>query len=489
MPAQIAKRLYNRFDIVAASPQPDGNVVLEATDSFTNASVRIFQWTPSAESLGSCEERLATFEPDAESETFSDGLSLYLALPAAVDSAPLLTRLRDQRLFMGQWPGIGEIVSPPPDAIEADPVVPPEVEPQPTGTRRGPWIAVAVVVAVIVGVWGIATYSQIQEERDRAAAAQRELDEAKSKAAEAEAQKQKLQEQLTKQEEARRLEEQKRQQEEADRRLAETKTDTPSESFAPVTSGPIQLPGGKISGSFFATMVRNNKLRDQKVLAFDGRDAALRYFSSDSDWKPGRMAMTSITTAVSETAGVSERVLVVLSEMAAQTQQSFSSENVFPMAWIKQRWSENFRLTTVSRVGDSWWVIMSKGSDLDRQVLLGPQNDWPDADIRKEREKDPSLFITDIAHREGQGFVVVLSTSTANRIRRQRWYTDWDKTQIEQNFRDGYHVVQSIQVRDHWYVVISDTGEDATWEIGDKLFPRDGVLRLSSQGFRIGWLW
>ena len=88
-------------------------------------------------------------------------------------------------------------------------------------------------------------------------------------------------------------------------------------------------------------MAKSIDLGEQKVLTFPSRSAAHAYFASDANWKAGRMAMTSVTTAASDIA-TGEKVLVVLSNAQGIQEQSYSNQEVFPLDWIKARWKEDF---------------------------------------------------------------------------------------------------------------------------------------------------
>jgi hypothetical protein len=260
-------------------------------------------------------------------------------------------------------------------------------------------------------------------------------------------------------------------------------------SRPPAGSDAIHLPDERLNGTFFASMVRSTNLREQKVLAFPSQSAAHAYFASDPDWRSGRMLMTAVTTAASDTA-TGEKILVVLSNTNGTREQSYSNQETFPLDWINARWKEGFRVTTVSRVGRSWWIVMTKGTDLDVQTLLGPTRQWPVADIKKQYDRsDANMFITDIAHRDPDGFVVVMSSTTTGRLRKQQWYQGWNQTNVEAKLKEGFQFIQGIQDGQTWYVVMTDTGEAGTFEFNEKEFPRGNLLALASKGYRIGWLW
>src|SRR5262245_44772163 len=103
--AQVGERLYKRFDITTTAEQPDGNVVLQATDSVSDTPIQILRWTPPAELFAPCLQRFMIFHGNPEFEIFSEQTSLYVALPAASDPVPVLSRLREKQLFLGTWSG------------------------------------------------------------------------------------------------------------------------------------------------------------------------------------------------------------------------------------------------------------------------------------------------------------------------------------------------------------------------------------------------
>ena len=99
------------------------------------------------------------------------------------------------------------------------------------------------------------------------------------------------------------------------------------------------------------------------------------------------------------------------------------------------------------------------------------------------------MFITEIAHRDSDGFVVVMSSTRSGRLRKQQWHQGWNQADVEAKLKEGYQFVQGIRAGQTWYVVLTDTGETGSFEFNEKEFPRDGVLDLASKGYRIRWLW
>ena len=165
-----------------------------------------------------------------------------------------------------------------------------------------------------------------------------------------------------------------------------------------------------------------------------------------------------------------------------------------PLDWIKQQWADNYRITTLARVGTSWWVVTTKNTDLVQQVILGPSKEWPAQDIdRQYARTDAAMRITEVAYQPtltDHEIVVVMSSTSSGRLKKQRWVRGWNQTQIEAALKDGFMFVQAIRVAQEWYVVLTDNGEQGTWQfIDDGEFPRDGVQQLAAKGYRIGWLW
>ena len=99
------------------------------------------------------------------------------------------------------------------------------------------------------------------------------------------------------------------------------------------------------------------------------------------------------------------------------------------------------------------------------------------------------MFITDLAHVRGQGVVVIMSSTQSGRFQKQYWRREWNTVEIEAKLKEGYRFAQAVAGPDTWYVVLTDTGEDATWEYNDKEFPRDERRALVAKGYTIKWLW
>jgi hypothetical protein len=554
MPAQVGRRLYNRFDVTAAAVQPDGNVVLQATDSvYNNLSVQILQWTPTAEPFPQCAQRFAAFGNEPDFEIFSEEQSLYAVMPVAAAPAEVLPRLWKEHLFLGSWPGVetpasqeqsrggfeetrvgrpdrhrgtpepGRISGPEPGrdtrpepragtVPPAGPATRPEVsrpepsreiedrgggghveaprdnrppERAPVSSRRlATWIVGAAVVAfalLVAGILGIDEYNKrLAAERERVRLEeqlrqQQEETERKEKEAA---------------EKAKVAEEQAKKDAERIRQLETEKLAGSALNLEPTNlDAPIRMTSGPLNGLFWAALTKSTTLGQQRLLAFPTKEAAFEYLKN-SEWMKGQMVITSITTASADQEGKTSRILVLLSENRAGWTQSYMVPDAFPHDWISKRRSEGFHITSVAKVGTSWWIVTSKNTDFREQVVIGPTPEWPAEAIKKEYDRpNIDMFITEIAHHDDQGFVVVMSSSTSGRLRNQKWYRGWNDNDIQARRKEGMRFTQALKVGETWYAVLTDTGEDATWQIDEKQFPRTGVLNLASQGYRIAWLW
>jgi hypothetical protein len=493
--ALVGDRLYNRFDIATTAEQPDGNVVLQATDSFSNTPVQILRWTPPAELFAQCLERFMPFDGDPEFEIFSDERALYVAFSASSDIATALTRLREQQLFLGTWSGFDTPVAetPEPEAPEEpeEPAMPPPGPPPPGPPPPVPqrdhrvaiWIGAALVAVglLFAGKLGIDAYNRAERERVRLEEQleeqrienQRKLDQAAADAKEAEDRAKKAAERLK--------------QLEWEKLVASVQTLEPADPDAP-----LRITAGPLYGSFWASMSQSRVIGKQKVLVFPALDAAIRYLSNDgSEWRKGEMVVTSITSASADSGGSTERVLVLLSEyVSGRPQQTYDARETFPHEWISMRHSEGYRITTVSFVGASWWVVLSRPTDFREQVVLGPVAVWPGADI--ERYRRSGMFITEMTHHPKGGFVVVMSSMSSGRIRDQWVYHEWNQRaqdELDARRRQGLNFIQALNVEQGLYVVQSGIAEEAASVSGSKEFPRDDMMGFVSKGYRIAWLW
>jgi hypothetical protein len=422
------------------------------------------------------------FDGDPGFEIFSDQTSLYVALPAASDPAPLLSRLREKQLFPGTWP---TPAPPPQEPRGGEPPRPPRSDPRPRkrperrGRRpgleerpdppqpshRGVWIAVAAAIVLGVAVFALIGYTRMRDEIARAQEAATHADKARQEA-----------ERTHRIELARQAMETERLRVAAEAATADRSPD------------PVFISQGSHGGSFFVSMMRSNdSIERQKLIAFPSRIAALNYFQNDADWNRGRMVITSITTAAAELNARNEKVLVMLSDNGVTAwQQSYQNEDAFPRAWIEQKRREGFQVTTVSRVENTWWVVASKNTEYRDQVVLGPGAEWPANDI--QRLRDRGMFVSEIAHRDGQGFVVVMSAASSGRTPRQQFFRGWAQEEIVAKILEGFNLVQALKVADNWYVVLTEASDQGTYEFNQMEFPRTGVLRLASQGYRVAWL-
>jgi hypothetical protein len=83
--------------------------------------------------------------------------------------------------------------------------------------------------------------------------------------------------------------------------------------------------------------------------------------------------------------------------------------------WIEERWKEGFHITAVAgddvpdNDKDGWIFVMTKGTGLKEQTILGP-GDWP-AKAIAEKQKD-GFAVTGVTGTEGR-WLVVLSKGTA----------------------------------------------------------------------------
>jgi hypothetical protein len=253
-------------------------------------------------------------------------------------------------------------------------------------------------------------------------------------------------------------------------------------------AAPIRMTSGPMIGPFWTAMTSSSSIARQRILAFPRVDVAFAYLKVDPEWKTGRQVITSITTRPDPSVGTATIFVVLSDNMKTGWSQWHTHSGDFPGDLLSMKQREGFRVTTVSRVGTSWWVAMARNTGLREQVVLGPVAEWPDADIEQYRGR--GMFVTEIAHGDGQGFVVVMSST--DRIRRQVVYrgpAGSNQNDIAARYDEGFRYAQAISVSQIWYVVLTDRGrENATWLYNSRDIPRSEVLKLASQGYRIAWL-
>jgi hypothetical protein len=225
----MARKIYNRFEILKESAGSPSNIAYKAQD-LDGSIVQLLEWTPEPGALAVSKAKLNDYRDEVpDVEVFSSGASLYIASATAAGALAAVQKLQSWDLFLGPWPGMGEIPeaipdpplpfpTPRPPVVEelpreatpeettlvivppaVIPPVPPPPKPKPTVARRSPWLtpAIAVFALILLVVVGGVSWNQrnrriAEEQRQqqtKLAEVEREREEEQRKLAAATAQK------------------------------------------------------------------------------------------------------------------------------------------------------------------------------------------------------------------------------------------------------------------------------------------------------------
>jgi hypothetical protein len=242
-------------------------------------------------------------------------------------------------------------------------------------------------------------------------------------------------------------------------------------------------------------------LNGAKAIAFadGGPNAALaaaRYHAQRGAFKTALAEIDTALAASRDEALVAERTRILeemrapvaASKSAAPTgfelptvaDQSEAVDWAKTWDWVKKHGELGYRVTSLGGYAGHWSIVMSKGSPLKQQSILGPDKDFPETDIAGLWKK--GLEITAIAGDE-DGWLVAMSSGAKLGTQKFSMIGEWPANFVKKNW-SNYAITSMAGFDKTWLVVMSAGTKDQQYK-GPGDWPREFIKARWDENYLI----
>jgi hypothetical protein len=175
------------------------------------------------------------------------------------------------------------------------------------------------------------------------------------------------------------------------------------------------------------------------------------------------------------------RAAVVMTKTSAMNGQSYLLSDAYPGTFIKTKFEEGFRVTTLSCHAGHWAVVMSKGTPYSAQWR---KFDTSIGDFIQAKHNEGNR-ITQLTYGDGKWSVVMMGDTG---ITAQYWQTSdaYPDAFISQKFQQGYRLTHLSCEGGQWAAVMSQgLNYTAQWRKASSAFPADFIAEKWNGGNRI----
>ena len=177
------------------------------------------------------------------------------------------------------------------------------------------------------------------------------------------------------------------------------------------------------------------------------------------------------------------RAAVVMTRTSGINGQSYLLSDAYPDTFIKTKFQEGFRVTTLSCHAGRWAVVMSKGTPYLAQWRKFDENI---GDFAQTKFNEGNR-ITQLTYGDGKWSVVMMGNTG---ITGQFYITSdaYPDAFINQKFQEGYRLSHLSCEGGQWAAVMSQGANYASaaqWRKANSAFPADFIAEKWSQGNRI----
>ena len=182
----------------------------------------------------------------------------------------------------------------------------------------------------------------------------------------------------------------------------------------------------------------------------------------------------NINYAITDLGYGSDSWFVVMTKGTSLKKQLWKRSTVFPKEWIAEKWDKNFNITSVAFGDEEWIVTMSKGADY-KQVYSSITEDYPKNWVNDKLEKD--YYITSVAYGNGK-WVVIMSKGTI--------YTDQVLSPVSEDYpaewvremRSESFQITSLAYGNQGWIVVMSKGTGFTNQVRsaiNKSYPKEWI--------------
>ena len=132
---------------------------------------------------------------------------------------------------------------------------------------------------------------------------------------------------------------------------------------------------------------------------YSGKDKALQEDKIKKHWNQEDRRITSV-------AYTKNGWFVTMARNTGIDKQAYKYSISWPEEWIKEKWHDGYRITTLSRGKDKWLVVMSKGHDYKHQCYL--RDDLSNIKRWVKHNWERGYYITNAAY-DGNMWTIVMS--------------------------------------------------------------------------------
>lgn len=146
-------------------------------------------------------------------------------------------------------------------------------------------------------------------------------------------------------------------------------------------------------------ITENNRPYTNQTWFYSGKGKALQEEKIKKNWNQEERRITSA-------AYTKNGWFVTMAKNTGIGKQTYKYSITWPEEWIKEKWNEGFKITSISRGKDKWLVIMSKGHDYRMQCYR--RDNWSNIKSWIKHNWDRGYYITNAAY-DGTLWTVVMS--------------------------------------------------------------------------------
>ncbi|MBO5865180.1 MAG: hypothetical protein J6Q73_03925 [Bacteroidaceae bacterium] len=146
-------------------------------------------------------------------------------------------------------------------------------------------------------------------------------------------------------------------------------------------------------------ITESNRPYTSQTWFYSGKDKALQEDKIKKNWNQKERRITSA-------AYTKNGWFVTMAKNTGIDKQTYKYSITWPEEWIKDKWSEGYKITSISKGKDKWLVVMSKGHDYKMQCYR--QDELSNIKNWIKHNWDKGYYITNAAY-DGSLWTVVMS--------------------------------------------------------------------------------
>lgn len=146
-------------------------------------------------------------------------------------------------------------------------------------------------------------------------------------------------------------------------------------------------------------ITENGRPYTNQTWFYSGKGKALQEDKIKKNWNQEERRITSA-------AYTKNGWFVTMAKNSGIGKQTYSYSITWPEEWIKNKWNDGFKITSISRGKEKWLVVMSKGYDYRKQCYL--RDNWLNIKSWIKHNWDKGYYITNATY-DGNLWTVVMS--------------------------------------------------------------------------------